>query len=227
VTLETICVPFRHDVLFFKKIERSWPLASDLPQQATATHRGYGVRLANGPRVLELQLRQRRYRGGAAHPAVSRVPNAMRRSFVTSLCLPRWVAIPVCARRTSVRSTVQCGLDSRTPAFNSSLLQCPLARPHHIPLMSSATMERSTVTPLTNLPQTVYFKHVHLKLPRHTGRCGKTTLPRHGAWRGNTTLPRLSFKATSMVARTPRPKSSGVAASNCRAIAHGATEATW
>jgi hypothetical protein len=64
-------------------------------------------------------------------------------------------------------------------------------------------------------------------LPRHRAGCGSATLPRHGAWRGKTALPRLSLTKTSMAGWTPRQKSSGVAASYSRAVAHGTTELLW
>jgi hypothetical protein len=106
----------------FSKALWDWILG---PRRPTGHgYSGQGVLLVPEGSCLRLyQHGQRRNRGGAARSAVSRVPNAIRRSFFTSLCLPHWVALSVRVRRASVRLTACHGLDSRTPAFDDSLLQ--------------------------------------------------------------------------------------------------------
>jgi hypothetical protein len=53
-------------------------------------------------------------------------------------------------------------------------------------------------------------------------------LPRHvwtvtqAQWRDRTALPRLSFKGSSMVARSPRPEATGTATSNYHAMHYSA-----
>jgi hypothetical protein len=126
---------FNFDMMYYflKTMERSWLLASDLPQQATSTHRGYCVCFA-----------------GWTYPYGCGAPQFVRPRAVDWILRPR-------------RSTAHC-------------YSIALARPHHIPLMASATMARSTITPSTNLPETIYFKHVHPQTATPQGKARQHNL---------------------------------------------------